>query len=68
MKLIVLFEKKRVDDDFDSYDGWSYNVELVWPEAKITKVKFTYFAKVDDTIVGEWDIKTNKGYVQLSDI
>jgi hypothetical protein len=67
MKLNVLLEQKKIDDDFGNYEGWSSNVELVWPEAEITKVKFKFFAKVENEIVGEWDIKANKGFIQLSD-
>lgn len=57
------------DTDFGNMDGWESGVELTWPEAKITRDSKTMqlCAHVGERCVGKWDLKANKGHVELED-
>lgn len=66
MRLAEIVEPK-VDSDFGNFDGWESSLEMIWPEAKTTHKNFVTTAIVDDKIVGEWNHKTNKGFVNLEE-
>lgn len=64
----VTASTKNMDTDFDNYDGWhDAGIELMWPEAKITREKTTKGqvskAMVGDKLVGVWHHSGNSGYV-----
>lgn len=69
VSLLEIKSSGKRDEDFGNMDGWESGVELTWPEAEVTRDNKTMIlhAHVGKRCVGTWDIKANKGYVELED-
>lgn len=69
MKSFKEFIIEERDEDFGNFDGWLASIEEMWPEGKLTGslgagYKFMLYS---NKVVGEWNNKTNKGYILMSD-